>query len=196
MKNIFLILLLIPSLVYGGTVTSGTTASGCAFGVAAGGGGSCAISNGDSCTVATDDTTAGLYIGQGNWYPASNMNICQIDVWIVTAPSGDSITGYVFNMSGTSLGTEVCHTESKAYSTITAGAFNTFSITGDCNVTGGGGSLYAIVWTNPDASWEAGDRSVSGGCTTPGGLGTWGADKAIDGNYLDTYDELIRVYGK
>jgi hypothetical protein len=106
------------------------------------------------------------------------------------------MTGYVFNMSSTALGTEVCHTESKAYGDITAGAFNTFAITGDCNVTGGGGSLYGIVWVASTGEWDVGDKAVSGGCTTPGGMGVWGSDKAITNNYFTEYDVLMRVYGK
>jgi hypothetical protein len=161
-------------------------------------GASCSYQSGQSCTVATDDTTEvpnGTYGGQGDYYPSSNMNLCQIDVWIVTAPTYDSMTVYVFEMSGTSLGTEVCHTETKAYGDISSGGWNTFSITGDCNIVTGGTTKYGIVATT-GASYEIGDKTVSSGCTTQGGLGIWGSDKAITNNYMGDYDILFKVYGK
>jgi hypothetical protein len=98
-------------------------------------------------------------------------------------------------MSSTSLGTEVCHTETKLGSAITTGQWNSFTITGDCNIVTGGTTKYGIVITG-DQSYEMGDKAVSGGCSTQGGLGTWGSNKAIIGNYFGDYDELFRLYGK
>jgi hypothetical protein len=162
-------------------------------------GASCAYSSGQSCTVATDDSTTkiGGYIGQGNYYPSSNMNLCQIDLWVVTKPEGGNVTVYVFEMSGTSLGTEVCHTETKASSTLSDGAWNTFAITGDCNIVSGGTTKYGIVALIPvDYPIELGDKTVSGGCTTQGGLETWLTDKALSNSYASGYDALFKVYGK
>jgi hypothetical protein len=161
-------------------------------------GASCSYQSGQSCTVATDDSTwngVGTYTGQGNYYPSSNMNVCQVDVWPTTISSSGNYTVYIFEMSGTSLGTEVCHTETKLGSAITTGQWNSFAITGDCNIVTGGTTKYGIVITG-DASHELGDKAVSDGCTTQGGLATWGSDKAVEGNHMDDYDALFKLYGK
>jgi predicted CxxxxCH...CXXCH cytochrome family protein len=147
--------------------------------------------------VSTDDTTGSSgtqYQGQGDYYPSSNMNVCQIDFWFVTVGAGN-YTAYIFEMSGTSLGTEVCHSETKANTSITTGAWTSFAITGDCNIVTGGTTKYGVVVLNGN-SVELGDKAVSGGCTTQGGLGVWNGDKAIADNYMGDYDELFRLYGK
>lgn len=162
-------------------------------------GASCAYSSGQSCTVATDDSTLKTngYIGQGNYYPSSNMNLCQIDLWVVTKPAGGNVTVYVYEMSSTALGTEVCHTETKASSTLNDGEWNTFAITGDCNIVTGGTTKYGIVALIPsDRTIVLGDRSVSSGCTTQGGLETWLTDKTLENSYAGDYDALFKVYGK
>lgn len=186
---LFLLILALP--VQSATMVSGRPCPG-------GGEASCSYQSGQSCTVATDDTTgasANQYVGNGDYYPSANMNLCQIDIWIVTRPTADNVTMYVFEMSGTSLGTEVCHSETKAYSSLTSGTWNSFAITGDCNIVTGGTTKYGIV-AKIDAAMDVGDKAVSGGCTTQGGMGIWGADKAIDSNYMSTYDVLFKLYGK
>lgn len=199
MKKILLIifLLLVAMVSVSDSRMSGALLSG--VGTATqGGGSSCEYQSGQSCTVATDDSTGnsvGTYTGQGNYYPSSNMNVCQVDVWPTTISSSGNYTVYIFEMSGTSLGTEVCHTETKLGSAITTGQWNSFAITGDCNIVTGGTTKYGIVITG-DASHELGDKAVSDGCTTQGGLATWGSDKAVEGNHMDDYDALFKLYGK
>jgi uncharacterized protein YraI len=115
----------------------------------------------------------------------------------VTKPEGGNVTVYVFEMSGTSLGTEVCHTETKASSTLSDVAWNTFAITGDCNIVTGGTTKYGIVALIPSGETIVlGDRSVSSGCTTQGGLGIWITDKTLENSYAGDYDALFKVYGK
>lgn len=198
MKKIILVifLLLVVMVSISDSRMSGVLLSG--VGTATSGGSSCEYQSGQSCTVATDDATGnegGTYTGQGDYYPSANMNLCQIDVWPVTITSIGNYTIYVFEMSGTSLGTEVCHTETKLGSAITTGQWNSFAITGDCNIVTGGTTKYGIVITG-DQSYEMGDKAISGGCSTQGGLGIWGSNKAIIGNYFSDYDELFKLYGK
>lgn len=197
MKKIILILfLLLVVMVTTANARMSCVAMGGAGTVTAGS--SCAYQSGQSCTVATDDTTgtaSETYIGQADYYPSSNMNVCQVDVWPITVNTSESYTVYIFEMSGTSLGTEVCHTETKLGSAITTGAWNSFTITGDCNIVSGGTTKYGIVITG-GGNIEMGDRSVSSGCTTQGGLASWAYNKTIDGDYRAGYDELFKLYGK
>lgn len=136
----------------------------------------------------------GEYAGIKDYYPASELNACQLDLFIKTAPANGDVTGYVFVMSGNNLGAEVCHTETKAYSALTNGQYNSFTITGDCIMSGGGSTTkYGVVFVSSTGSWT---ESVNEGtCTMQGGWALWAANKTYSYGY--TTEKLrIKINGK
>lgn len=132
---------------------------------------------------------AGEYSGIKDYYPASETNACQLDLFVKTAPAAGNVTGYVFVMSGNNLGAEVCHTETKAYSALTNGQYNSFTITGDCIMSGGGSTTkYGIAFYSSEGSWV---QSVNEGtCTMQGGWANWNAAKTYAYGYAT---EKLRI---
>lgn len=166
---------------------------GMSGGVAAGA--SCTnVESCESTETYEEGGSPGEYLGIKDYYPASELNACQLDLFIKTAPADGDVTGYVFVMSGNNLGAEVCHTETKAYSALTNGQYNSFTITGDCIMSGGGSTTkYGVVFVSSTGSWT---ESVNEGtCTMQGCFAAWAANKTYSYGYA-TEKLRIKINGK
>ena len=137
----------------------GPVIAGCGTGTVSGGG-ECTLL--ESCT-GTDDNT-GLagnnYVGQ-DAYTVASKNMCQLDVYVKTKPSSGNCVAYVYSSDGA---TNLCTSDSLAYSAMSDESWSSFVFSSDCNLNGTYKVLVAC-----DASWTIYDStagSIAGTFTT------------------------------
>ena len=181
---IALCLILLPTLAWAGCMIlgGGTPAEG--------GGTTCTLL--DSCLGIDDNTQAAAtyFIGQGQYYTATNATICRVDLNIHTVPTSGAMSVVIYTMTGSNLTTLIGTSESKAYTTLSTG-WNTFLFSPSIAVTGGGSVTYGIAGVSTLAAWNIYDSATL--TLDQGNIMRWTNLLANDGTWTD-YDAGIKIY--
>jgi hypothetical protein len=139
----------------------------------------------------TDDNTSGDspgWIGQGAYNPATNINVCQVDVDFVSDISGKSITMSIYTMTGDALNNQVC----TSTITGTGTGWQSFPITGDCNLANG--TTYVIAVSHATLGVSIYDSS--GKTLDSGWLGKWNSSTKANSGKFTTYHAGLKIYKK